>query len=114
MLTQLSNFLALAATFSLVLPNPVPHAGKAPGTSNSATVKAIYFITNEESNAVVELPAAADGTLSQGTTTLTGGAGSVGVDAEGKPALPDALISQSALTIAGNVCLKSPSTRCKT
>ncbi|KAH7226307.1 hypothetical protein IWW34DRAFT_601156 [Fusarium oxysporum f. sp. albedinis] len=33
---------------------------------------------------------------------MTGGAGSVAVDADGKPATPDALISQSALTIAGN------------
>ncbi|KAG9193106.1 hypothetical protein G6011_03141 [Alternaria panax] len=39
--------------------------------------------------------------LSKGKVMKTGGAGSVAVDAEGKPATPDALVGQSALTIAG-------------
>ncbi|MBE3040984.1 hypothetical protein IMZ48_00020 [Candidatus Bathyarchaeota archaeon] len=71
--------------------------------SSAVTGKAIYFITNDEVNSVAALPIANDGTLSQGTVTKTGGAGSVAVDADGQPATPDALVGQSALTIAGNV-----------
>ncbi|KAM0419060.1 hypothetical protein ACHAPT_011999 [Fusarium lateritium] len=63
--------------------------------------KAIYLLTNDEANGVVALPIGDDGTLSKGTVTMTCGAGSVAVDADGKPATPDALVSQSALTIAG-------------
>lgn len=69
----------------------------------AAMGKAIYLLTNDEANGVVALPIGNDGTLSKGRVTMTGGAGSVAVDADGKPATPDALISQSALTIAGNV-----------
>lgn len=65
--------------------------------------KAIYVLTNEGTNGVLAIPIGKDGTLSKGKVTMTGGAGSVAVDADGKPATPDALISQSALTIAGNV-----------
>ncbi|KAF4471268.1 hypothetical protein FALBO_1815 [Fusarium albosuccineum] len=73
------------------------------GMDGMATMgKAIYLLTNDEANGVVALPIRKDGTLSKGRVTMTGGAGSVAVDADGKPATPDALISQSALTIAGN------------
>ena len=69
--------------------------------SNGATVgKAVYFITNEATNAVVALPIGRDGRISKGSKTKTGGAG--------KPATPDALIGQSALTVAGNVRQFSP------
>lgn len=75
-----------------------------PGNEAAATVgKAIYFLTNDKANAVVAVPIGNDGTLSKGAATMTGGAGSVGVDAQGQPATPDALISQSSLTVAGNV-----------
>jgi hypothetical protein len=70
---------------------------------NPAVGKAIYILTNDAENAVVALPIGADGLLSKGKVMKTGGAGSVAVDAEGNPATPDALLSQSALTIAGNV-----------
>ncbi|CAI9628268.1 hypothetical protein GT037_002274 [Alternaria burnsii] len=73
-----------------------PNAGK------PAVGKAIYMLTNDAENAVVALPIGADGMLSKGKVMKTGGAGSVAVDAEGKPATPDALVGQSALTIAGN------------
>jgi hypothetical protein len=77
---------------------------KARNARNSvATGKAIYFITNNDVNAVVALPIANDGTLSQGTVTETGGAGSVAVNADGQPATPDALVSQSALTVVDKV-----------
>ncbi|RBA20821.1 hypothetical protein FPRO05_08268 [Fusarium proliferatum] len=79
------------------------HPACKPGmNSNAMTGKAIYVLTNEKANGVLAIPIGQDGTLSKGKVTMTGGAGSVAVDAEGKPATPDALISQSALTIAGN------------
>jgi hypothetical protein len=66
-----------------------------------ATVgRAIYFLTNEATNAIVALPIGSDGMLSKGSITKTGGAGSVSIDsATKKPALTDALNSQSSLTI---------------
>ncbi|KAJ6440208.1 3-carboxymuconate cyclase protein [Purpureocillium lavendulum] len=66
-----------------------------------AAAKAIYMITNDESNGVVALPVGRDGKLSKGTVTSTQGRGSVALHSDGKPATPDALVSQSALTIAG-------------
>ncbi|TVY77199.1 hypothetical protein Focb16_v007389 [Fusarium oxysporum f. sp. cubense] len=79
------------------------HPACKPGMNSNAMMgKAIYVLTNEETNGVLAIPIGKDGTLSKGKVTMTGGAGSVAVDADGKPATPDALISQSALTIAGN------------
>jgi hypothetical protein len=69
----------------------------------SGTGKAVYFITNDATNAVVALPIGPDGKLSAGTVTQTGGAGSASLKSDGQPAAPDALVSQSALTIAGDV-----------
>ena len=70
--------------------------------------KAVYIISNEKENQVLALPIDASGLLSQGTCTATGGAGSIAVDANNQPAVPDALVSQSALTVAGNVSLPPP------
>jgi len=70
-----------------------------------AVGKAIYMLTNDAENAIVALPIGADGMLSQGKVMKTGGAGSIAVDADGKPATPDALVGQSALTVVGNVSL---------
>lgn len=65
-----------------------------------AVGRAIYFLTNEATNAVVALPIGSDGMLSKGSITKTGGAGSVSIEsATKKPALTDALNSQSSLTI---------------
>ncbi|KAK1561606.1 uncharacterized protein LY79DRAFT_574047 [Colletotrichum navitas] len=65
--------------------------------------KAIYTITNDASNAVVAVPISPNGLLSGGTSVKTGGAGSNFFDgANNGPAAPDALASQSALTVAGN------------
>lgn len=67
--------------------------------------KAIYFLTNDANNAVVALPIGMDGMLSEGSVTNTGGAGSNSISGmTGEIAMSDPLISQSALTIAGNVC----------
>lgn len=99
----LSAFLWLAQETS-------SHPTCSPGMGRAAAMgKAIYLLTNDEANGVVALPIGNDGTLSKGRVTMTGGAGSVAVDADGKPATPDALISQSALTIAGNVSPGEPS-----
>ncbi|KAI1073026.1 hypothetical protein LB507_008923, partial [Fusarium sp. FIESC RH6] len=68
-----------------------------------ANGKAIYVLTNDDQNGVLALPIKKDGTLAKGQVAMTGGAGSIAVDADGNPATPDALVSQSALTIAGNM-----------
>ena len=87
--------------------------GKGEASSNvtsaaSSNAKAIYFLTNAANNSVVALKVAADGTLSDGSITATGGAGLSGVDSTGAPAAPDSLFSQGAVKVAGNVCLPSP------
>ncbi|OKL61705.1 hypothetical protein UA08_02171 [Talaromyces atroroseus] len=65
--------------------------------------KAVYFLTNEDLNSVVSIPINLDGTLSGGLTTPTGGNGSSTVNATGGPNGPDALGSQSALTVLENL-----------
>lgn len=70
--------------------------------------KAVYFLTNDEENAVVALPISADGTLSNGSVTKTGGAGSIAINgATMQPGVPDALVGQSSLTVAENVSCSS-------
>lgn len=71
--------------------------------SAPTNAKAIYFITNAAQNSIVALKVAADGTLSEGSITATGGAGMTGVNAEGTPAVPDGLFSQGAIKVAGQV-----------
>lgn len=61
--------------------------------------KAIYFLTNEDSNSVVAIPISPDGKLSGGATIATGGKGGSIVNATGGAVGPDALSSQSALTV---------------
>jgi hypothetical protein len=74
------------------------------GSSSAAkNAKAVYFITNAANNSVVALSVAADGTLSDGSITATGGAGMNGIDSTGAPAAPDSLFSQGAVKVAGNV-----------
>jgi hypothetical protein len=80
--------------------------GKGSGTGSTTTptnAKALYFITNSANNSIVALNVAADGTLSDGSITATGGAGMNGVDSTGAPAAPDALFSQGAVKVLGNV-----------
>ena len=70
----------------------------------AATGKAIYLLTNDAENAVVALPIEKDGQLCRGTITKTEGAGSNFIDGKTMmKAMPDALASQSALTLAGEV-----------
>lgn len=75
------------------------------GQMPSPVGKAVYFLTNEEQNAVAAVPISKDGTLSGGTTMCTGGKGSNSIDGTtNEPAQPDPLVSQSSLSLAGNVC----------
>jgi hypothetical protein len=70
-----------------------------------ATPKAIYFMTNDaNANSIVALPIAADGTLTDGSITATGGAGSAEVDAVTKQStVPDAISSQGSIRVVGNL-----------
>jgi hypothetical protein len=94
-----TTFLSVAALCCIA--NGAPYCQP----EQPATVgKAIYFLTNGATNGVVSLPIGNDGMLSKGTITKTGGAGSVSIEsATKKPALTDALNSQSSLTIVGKV-----------
>ncbi|KAF4952816.1 hypothetical protein FSARC_12558 [Fusarium sarcochroum] len=92
----LPTIIALAARAS-GSPSYKPYPGNEDGPA-----KAIYFLTNEEENGVVALPVQPDGTLAKGTITLTGGTGALHVDANGQPATPDGLSSQSSITVAGH------------
>jgi hypothetical protein len=119
-MVQLSRFLASIALFSCTFAVPTGvsvrhhHKGATQGATcpglaagagaAAANAKAIYFITNDACNSVVALKVAADGTLSDGSITGTGGAGMNAIDsATGGPAAPDALFSQGAVKVAGNV-----------
>jgi hypothetical protein len=78
--------------------------GSGAGTGAASTnAKAVYFMTNTANNSIVALKVAADGTLSDGSITATGGEGMNGVDSTGAPAAPDALFSQGAVKVAGSV-----------
>jgi hypothetical protein len=88
--------LALALTPAALQVSAMP-------CSNMASGKALYLITNDAENQVVALPIGMDGKLSMGMCMATGGAGSNAIDGmTNGPAQPDALVSQSALTVAGN------------
>ncbi|KAJ9496254.1 hypothetical protein H2202_008212 [Exophiala xenobiotica] len=101
---MLSNihFFLLASLSLTSIAAPAPH-WKRPSTHAPTGAKAIYLITNDQSNSVVALPVGSDGTLSKGTLTPTGGEGSNTIDgATNQPAAPDALVAQSSLTRVGN------------
>lgn len=106
-----STFLFLAALAPSTLqvaarPHKAKPCGSSGGAATVANGKAIYMLSNQESNSVVAVPIAGDGTLNEagGSSTNTGGSGANGVDGEtNQPAAPDPLFSQSALTVAGNV-----------
>lgn len=95
--------LLLATVLLASLTGAQPVQSRA-ATCSAASGKAIYFITNNKQNAVVALPIAADGTLSKGTVTGTGGQGGNTIDGStNSSAGPDALASQASLTVAGQV-----------
>ncbi|OQU96621.1 hypothetical protein CLAIMM_02674 [Cladophialophora immunda] len=100
----LQSSLLLAASIGSIQAAPSPHLGKwGKGLAQAKGARAIYFITNDASNSVAAVPVASNGMLSEGTLTPTGGDGGNSISGTtNEPAAPDALISQSALTIAGN------------
>ncbi|KAJ9268264.1 hypothetical protein DTO212C5_5592 [Paecilomyces variotii] len=92
----ISKLLLLALLWSMSI-RAIPLSERTCSTS-----KAIYFITNDANNAVAAVPIGNDGTLSGGTVTETCGKGANSIDgATNKPAAPDALLSQSAVSVAG-------------
>lgn len=97
------------ATFFLLFFGPAVHqvlARPAASCGASQNGKAIYMITNDKVNAVVAIPIGRNGLLrASGTSsTPTGGEGANGIDGStNQPSAPDALFSQSSLTLAGNV-----------
>jgi hypothetical protein len=85
---------------------PAPPAAPPMGGMNTSasSPKAVYFQTNKAPNSIVAIPAAADGTLSGGVLTATGGNGGNTVNADtGVPNAPDALGSQGSVVVNGNV-----------
>ncbi|KAI1331219.1 hypothetical protein F5Y16DRAFT_296045 [Xylariaceae sp. FL0255] len=91
--------------YSLLATGTLGHVIRNPNPSASPKVigKAVYILTNDKTNAIVALPINAKGTLSKGSVTPSGGSGSDSIHADTQmPAAPDALISQSALTLAGD------------
>lgn len=98
--------IALAPSAIQVSARPARSCGSKGGDAKVANGKAVYMLSNQASNAVVAVPIAQDGTLDEagGFSTNTGGSGATGIDGStNAPSNPDALFSQSALTVAGNV-----------
>lgn len=94
---SLLTFIPVLALLQSTSGHPARCSAAAPG-------KALYLITNDQINKVVALRIGSDGSLSQGTSTATGGSGSNSIDGSTQqPAAPDALVSQGSLTVAGNV-----------
>ncbi|KAL8854125.1 MAG: hypothetical protein Q9221_001047 [Calogaya cf. arnoldii] len=97
--------LSAIATASAVVaaPNAMKEGNPLKG-KNGAAPKVIYFMDNEATgNSIVAMKVGADGMLSEGGRTPTGGKGASGIDGNTTmPAGPDALFSQSALTVQGN------------
>lgn len=105
-ISTLVSLIALAPSAIQVSARPARSCGKKGGAAKVANGKAVYMLSNQASNAVVAVPIAQDGTLDEagGSSTNTGGAGAAGIDGStNAPSNPDALFSQSALTVAGTV-----------
>ena len=77
------------------------------GAKKAVAPQAIYFISNNDgANSVAALPVTKNGSISTGTMTPTGGAGASMVDPTTRlPESPDALSSQGAVRVVGNVSL---------
>ena len=61
-------------------------------------------MTNDAKNNVVAVKIGADGKLSGGTRTFTGGYGSISIDGDSNAlAKTDGLVSQGSLSVAGDV-----------
>ena len=94
--------LSLYLTVSTLLPSIIA----APLETRTAPAQAIYFITNEDNNAVVGLNVNSDGSITMGRKTPTGGKGLAGIDAKtNQSAVSDTLFSQSAIKVEGSTLL---------
>jgi len=105
-----SNTLISALVAPAVLASPITSisssfAVQRRKTPEANTGKAVYLISNNVENAVAAVLVNPDGTLGHASVTATGGCGASSLNAMGQPAMPDSLVSQSALTIAGMVRL---------
>lgn len=94
----LNSVVAVLALSAGVKSHPGGHDSKPDG-------KALYFTTNDDTNSVVAVPIGDNGKLYKGTVTPTGGKGLVSISGTtNASAVGDGLLSQSAITISGNVC----------
>ncbi|KAF1958158.1 hypothetical protein CC80DRAFT_546397 [Byssothecium circinans] len=98
-----SSLLRLLLAASSTLASPISSLPNAtPGQASVTNGKAIYINTNSfEKNAIAAVKINANGTLGEASTTSTEGIGGAAINAMGQLAMPDSLVSQSALTIAG-------------
>jgi len=106
--------LSHATTLLLLLASLTTRVTSLPTISacqQTAAKGALYLISNTKSNSVVSLRINNDGTISSGNSISTGGVGANAVEgAAMKAAAPDALVSQSALTVANDVSDKAATT----
>ncbi|ELQ44517.1 hypothetical protein OOU_Y34scaffold00082g2 [Pyricularia oryzae Y34] len=91
----------LLALVAQAIASPCPKGCGKNKAKAAKNAKAIYVLSNEKANAVVAMPIGKDGMVGKPVSTATGGEGATGVDDKGQPAVPDALFSQSAVTVAG-------------
>lgn len=103
MLLNKANLCYLAGAFFALSATALPLDARGDSCEGSHGAKAIYFLTNADSNSVAAIPVSLNGTLSGGATIPTGGKGGSTVNATGGANGPDALSSQSALTITDDV-----------
>ncbi|KAK1837093.1 3-carboxymuconate cyclase [Podospora conica] len=102
------SLASLAAVALLgVLPAITALPSVAPRQSRLRNARALYFLTNNEDNAVIAAELGPDGLLTgRASSSLTGGLGGSGIDAAtNQPAAPDSLFSQSALTVLDDLLL---------
>lgn len=101
--TMRASTTLLLALVAQAIASPCPKGCGKNKAKAAKNAKAIYVLSNEKANAVVAMPIGKDGMVGKPVSTATGGEGATGVDDKGQPAVPDALFSQSAVTVAGKV-----------
>jgi hypothetical protein len=100
---KLLRYAAIMAASSLVVETK-PVSSCSPGGGNfPGQAKAVYFITNDQKNAVAAVGLSNGLVVGDSTLTETGGAGSASLDATSNPAAPDALVSQGSVVVVGKV-----------
>lgn len=99
-LAVLSGLLAAGPAFAVPC-MPKPGAGPV----KAQLMGAAYITTNEESNSVLAVAIDKNGMLAKSKMVATGGCGSVSLDSTKQPVKADPLVSQSALTVAGQARL---------